>query len=128
MRKAEFGFTGTDLRDRLVAAILRGDKISTSSLLSDYEQEGEALPEVGERMVVVDNDERPVAVIETTEVRVIRIRDVDFAFAVEEGEGFESVEDWRAAHERFWNAYAGPVGDETLMVAERFRLVERLDQ
>ncbi len=54
MRKAEFGFTGTDLRDRLVAAILGGDKTSTSSLLSDYEQEGEALPEVGERLMVAE--------------------------------------------------------------------------
>lgn len=70
--------------------------------------------------------------IETTEVRIIR---VDLQFALDEGEEFTSVADWRAAHERFWHssemqAVLGPpelrVTDETLIVAERFRLVARL--
>jgi uncharacterized protein YhfF len=74
-------------------------------------------------------------VIETTEVRVVRAGDVDERFARDEGEGFESVADWRAAHERFWGptpereAAGEPpfvVDDATLVVCERFRLVERL--
>lgn len=136
MRVAEFGFPG-DLRDRLVAAILRGEKTSTSALLTDYERDGEEPPKVGERFDVVDSDGKPVAVIETTEVRVIRAGDVDLQFALEEGEAFESVADWRAAHERFWHSYADEireyvgdpdwrVTDDTLIVAERFRLVDVL--
>jgi uncharacterized protein YhfF len=82
----------------------------------------------------VDSENRPVAVIETTGVRVIPAGEVDLQFAIE-GEGFESVPDWRAAHERFWHgaemraALGDPpidVTDDTLVVAERFRLVERL--
>jgi uncharacterized protein YhfF len=62
--------------------------------------------------------------VEATEVRVIRVGDVDLAFALDEGEGFETVADWRRAHEDFW---ADPgIDDETLVVAERFTLVERL--
>jgi uncharacterized protein YhfF len=34
------------------------------------------------------------------------------------------VADWRQAHERFWAGHE--VDDDTLVVAERFRLVERL--
>ena len=56
--------------------------------------------------------------------------DVDEQFAIDEGEGFESVADWRAAHERFWGSddYLRAVGvvdvdDDTLVVCERFRLV-----
>lgn len=126
---AEFAFPG-DLRDRLVAAILSGEKTSTSTLLADYEQDGEALPEVGERAVVVDSAERPVAVIETTELRVVPIREIDLAFAREEGEGFETVAEWREGHERFWVSYLPhvQVDDETLVVAERFRLVEVVQQ
>jgi uncharacterized protein YhfF len=56
------------------------------------------------------------------------MRKAEFGFTGTDLRGFESVEAWRTAHEGFWNVYAGPVGDETLMVAERFRLVERLDQ
>ena len=77
----------------------------------------------------------PVAVIETTELRVVRAGDVDEQFARDEGEGFESVADWRAAHERFWGANpdrdasgapAFEIDDDTLVVCERFRVVERL--
>ena len=71
MRKAEFGFQGTPLREQLVAAVLRGEKTATAGLLVDYERDGEPLPEIGERYAVVDNDGRDVAVIEITEVRVL---------------------------------------------------------
>ena len=62
--------------------------------------------------------------METTDVRVVRAADVDLAFAVDEGEGFETVADWRSAHEGFWAQHE--IDDDTLIVAERFRLVERL--
>ena len=42
---------------------------------------------------------------------------------LDEGEGFESVDDWRVAHEAFFEQELTP---ETLIVAVRFRLVERL--
>ena len=131
---AEFAFPGP-LRDKLVASILAGTKTATAALLAEYEREGERLPEVGDLAVVVDSENRPVAVIETTGVRVLRAGDVDLQFAIDEGEGFESVADWRAGHERFWHgaemraALGDPpfdVTDDTLVVAERFRLVERL--
>jgi uncharacterized protein YhfF len=137
VRNAEFGFAGTSLRETLVAAILRGEKTATAGLLVDYQRDGDALPEVGERFLVLDNDDRGVAVIETTEVRVLRVGDCDLEFARSEGEGFESVADWRAAHDRFWRSYADEirahlgdpawdVTDDTEFVAERFRLVEVL--
>jgi uncharacterized protein YhfF len=65
-----------------------------------------------------------VAVVETTEVRVLRVGDVDLPFALDEGEGFETVADWRRAHVNFWADQE--IDDDTLIVAERFGLVERL--
>jgi uncharacterized protein YhfF len=134
---AEFGFAGTDLRRELVAAILRGDKTSTTGLLADYEREGDPIGSPGDRYVVLDVDDRPVAVIETTETTVRRMADVDLQFAIDEGEGFTSVAEWRAAHERFFASYLDEVRagigdpdyaltDDTLVVCERFRLVARL--
>ena len=137
MRHAEFGFPRTDLRRQLVEAILRGEKTSTSGLISDYQRDGDPLPEIGERFVLIDERDHEVGVIETTELRVTTIGQVDLPFAIEEGEGFASVGDWRAAHERFWLSYAEETRaflgdpdwrptDETPIVCERFRLVERL--
>ena len=128
---AEFAFPGP-LRDQLVAAILAGTRTTTTGLLADYEHEGEALPGPGERQTVVDSAGQPVAVIETTAVRVLRLADVDLAHARGEGEGDASVAEWRAGHERFWHsaevrdALDDPdftVDDDTLVVAQAFRLV-----
>ena len=99
----EFAFPGP-LRDQLVGAVLRGEKTSTSGLLAEYEHDGEELPGVRERSHVVDSGGEPVA-------------------------------DWRDAHKRFWDSYIpAHIGDrewkltdDTLNVAERFRLVELLD-
>jgi uncharacterized protein YhfF len=124
---AEFGFPG-ELRDQLVGAILSGKKTSTTGLVAEYEEEGEAVPEPGARQLVIDSEGRGVAVIELTSVEVVAIREIDLAFAIDEGEDFRSVAEWREAHERFWRSYRDePIDDETLVVAERFRLVERLD-
>ncbi|MCP9991759.1 ASCH domain-containing protein [Streptomyces albogriseolus] len=132
--RAEFAFPGP-LRDRLVAAILDGSKTATAALVAEYEHEGEPLPEVGDRSVVVDSDDRPVAVVEVTGVRVVPLARVDLAHAVDEGEGYTGVAEWRAAHERFWGsaqmraALEDPdlvVDDATPVVLERFRVVTRL--
>ncbi len=132
--KAEFGFPGP-LRDSLVAAILDGAKTSTTGLVVDYAHEGEALPVAGDLAVVVDSDERAVAVIEVTGVRVVPLAEVDLAHVLDEGEGDTSVAKWRAGHERFWHsaemraALEDPeftVDDATLTVLERFRVVRTL--
>jgi len=81
-----FGFPGPQ-RDQLVAAVLRGEKTATASLRLEYEPEGrDELPQPGMRWVVVHSSDRPVAVIETSEVRVVRAGDVDEQFAFDEGE------------------------------------------
>jgi uncharacterized protein YhfF len=74
------GYPGTDLRRRLVEAVLAGEKTATAGLY------GEDPP-------------------------------------TREGERFQSVDDWRVAHERFFER---PIPAETLIEAIRFRVEERL--
>ncbi|MFF3765345.1 ASCH domain-containing protein [Streptomyces sp. NPDC001922] len=134
MPRAEFAFPGP-LRDRLVAAVLDGSKTATTGLVIDYEHAGESLPEVGSRSMVIDSDDRPVAVIEVTGVRVVPLAQVSLPHVVDEGEGHTSVAEWRADHERFWHseemraALEDPeftVDDATPAVLERFRLITTL--
>jgi uncharacterized protein YhfF len=75
-------------------------------------------------------------VIEVTGVGVVRLADVDLQHALDEGEGDETVAQWRAGHEEFWHsaevrAELGEpdftVDDDTLVVAQRFRLLRRVD-
>jgi uncharacterized protein YhfF len=121
----ELGHPRTELRQQLVAAVLRGEKTATAGLAEDHAPyTDEPLARPGDRFALLDFDDEPVAVVETTEVRIVPAGEIDLAFAIDEGEGFETVADWRAAHERFWSDRA--IGDDTLIVAERFRVVEIL--
>jgi len=121
----ELGYRRTDLRRQLVEAVLRGEKKATASLRDQYAPHTEdPMPEVGEQLVLVGWDDEPLGVVVTTEVRVVPAGQVDLQFARDEGEGFESVADWHAAHESFWSDRV--LTDETLVVCERFRLLAQL--
>ena len=116
--KAEFMFPGPE-RDRLVKLILDGVKTATAALMIEYEEEVEPLPCVGAHSVLVDSDERPVAVLVTTA-----------------GEGDVTAAQWRSAHESFWNSaeyrdeFANPIfplNDNSLIVFEHFEVEQRLE-
>lgn len=115
----ELGWAGTELRRQLVDAVLRGEKTATAGLL---EERDEPSSRPGDRLSLLGFDDEPVGVVEITEVRVVPAGEIDLQFARDEGEGFESVEDWRLAHERFFER---PLPDDTPIVAVRFQLVDK---
>ncbi len=132
-----FAFPG-ELRDELTALALAGTKTTTAGLLVEYELDGDAVPVAGDRSVLLDSAERPVAILETVDCPVVRLADVSDRHAIDEGEGYADTHEFRVAHERFWNGYIGEIRerlgdpafaltDDTLIVAERFRVVARLD-
>jgi uncharacterized protein YhfF len=118
MQPFELGYPRTELRRELVEAVLSGKKTATASL----REPGEEAPAVGTRYLLQGYDDEPVAVVEVTEARIMPVSAIDLEFARDEGEGFESVEDWRVAHEQFFEQALAP---ETEIVAVRFRVVER---
>ena len=93
------------VRDKLTALALAGTKTTTASLLVDFELEGAELPAPGQRAVLVDSTDRPVAIVETVDCRVVRLADVDDRHAIDEGEGYADAAEFRAAHEWYWNGY-----------------------
>jgi len=99
--------------------VLRGAKTATAGLPEPDEDFGRP----GDRCLLLGFDDEPVGIVELTEVRVVPAGEIDLQFARDEGEGFESVDDWREAHERF---FGRPLPDDTQIVAVRFRLVQRL--
>lgn len=122
-------------RDKLIAPIVSGRKTATTSLLQAWRAAGEALPVVGEQEVIIDSLGLPVAVTRTTDVRVVRLDEVDLDHALDEGEGFRDVAQWRAAHEAFWTSPESRAelddpdfapADDTQVVLQRIEVVERL--
>ena len=83
-----FAFDDTPaVSDTLAALVLAGRKKATASLPIQSEAEGTRLPEAGDLSIVTLGDGTPVALIETTDVRLVPFGAVDAAFAADEGEG-----------------------------------------
>lgn len=108
--------------DRMVELVLAGTKTALTSARSEYDADGQDLPEPGDLSIVLDGAGRPRALIRTTDVRVVSFVDVDAAHARAEGEGDGSLEHWRAAH-RDLLGDDGTVHDRVAVVLERFRVL-----
>ncbi|WP_328851071.1 ASCH domain-containing protein [Micromonospora globbae] len=122
LRTLALGTPG-ELRRTLNGLVLAGAKTATAGLLSEYAEEGEDLERVGERLVLVDDDDHLIGLVEVTGVEVVRFAEVSWDFARSEGEGDRSIEDWRSGHAAYWARLGTTVTDDTDVVCLRFRLV-----
>ena len=77
-------------------------------------------------MVVLDGSARPRAVIETVTLEQCRFCDVDLEFALAEGEGDKTLEDWRQGHQAYFERNGG-FDPEMMLWCERFELVEVIE-
>lgn len=111
------------MADELAALVASGRKRATASLLGAYEADDEPLPLVGGFSVVLDGEGLPAALIRTREVMVQPFRDVDEAFARDEGEGDLSLGYWREAHRDFFTRTEPSFTEDSPIVRERFELV-----
>src|SRR5918998_4568399 len=95
---------GDSLRmvNELGALIAGGTKTATCSALWEHEAEEGPLPETGVRTIVLDGNDDPLCIVETTEVEVRPYDQVDVQFAYEEGESDRSLKYWRG---RDWGRF-----------------------
>ena len=107
------------MADRLLAIVLRGSKTATCWSIAEGQQTA-----IGKQMLVLDGSGRPGAVVETVELRQLRFCDVDIKFALDEGEGDETLESWREGHRAYFERNGG-FHPEMMLWCERFKLVKR---
>jgi len=126
LRSIEFGNPG-DSRDKLISLILDGNKRATAGTLEwDYIAENEPIEVVGEKLAVLDNQNRHVATIQATRVEIKRFTDVPDEFALAEAEGDLSGDDFRESHFTFWSQLGLMITGETEIVLVYFDLIEDL--
>ncbi len=111
-----------EMADRLLGFVLAGAKTATCWSVRDGQ-----ITEGGKRMVAKDGAGRPRAVIETVSLEQKRFCDVALDFALAEGEGDETLDDWREGHRAYFERNGGFAPDMMLW-CERFRLVGKLDR
>jgi len=113
--------------DHGASLILSGEKTTTSMLLWDAELNLQPMYEVGSLHIVKDGSDKPVAVVETTELEVVPFNKVDEQFAYDYGEWDRTLAGWRKA---CWGYYSQQCKDlnkeasETMpLVCERFKVI-----
>ncbi len=115
------------LANELAALVMGGSKTATCSALWEWQAEGKPITEVGLKTIVLDGNDEPVCIIETTEVIIRPYAEVDAQFAFEEGEGDRSLNYWRDAHWHFFSRVLGKIGKapalDMPLVCERFRVI-----
>ena len=118
---------GPAMATALAELVVAGTKRATASLLRDYSDGGEALPRVGDFVVVVDGAGTPRCIWSTTRIDIAPLVAVDEAFAWEEGEGDRTRDDWLDGHRRYFSRQAARDGfvmhDDIATVFERFAVV-----
>jgi uncharacterized protein YhfF len=126
MRTIEFGNPG-ESREKLISLILDGNKRATAGTLEwDYIAENEPIETVGEKLAVLDNENRHIATIQVTRVELKRFAEVPTEFALAEAEGDLSGDDFRASHFDFWSRLGLDIKEETEIVLMYFDLIDDL--
>jgi len=121
-----FGDT-PELANELGRLVLDGIKTATCSALWEWEAEQISLPEVGLKTIVLDGAQKPMCIIETTEVNICPFNAVDAQFAYDEGGDDRTLESWQREHWKYFSRVLPKIGkkpnSEMLLVCERFRVV-----
>lgn len=115
--------------DYLLGLVLEGKKRATASSLWGYEIEGDPVPKAGDRSVITFWDGTPGCVVETTRVRILPFREIDFDIAKLEGED-ETLDSWRKNHIEFFTEEGKELGyaftEDMPVIFEEFEVVEIL--
>ena len=112
---------------KLADLVLQGKKTATASLAAVNEIMPEIAPIDNGFSVVTDFNGSPQCVIQTTEIRHLPFDEVDAKFAFDEGEGDQTLKNWREGHWKYFTKEAKELGiefnEKSLICCERFRVL-----
>jgi uncharacterized protein YhfF len=111
----------------LAELVIIGKKKATASLVEFNQKHPEVAPIDEGYSVITDFTGNPLCVIQTTEIRHLPFNEVDAEFAFDEGEGDQTLADWREGHWSYFTKEAAENGlefnEKSLICCERFRLL-----
>ncbi|HVG03894.1 MAG TPA: GNAT family N-acetyltransferase [Burkholderiaceae bacterium] len=120
------------LAHELVELVLNGPKRATAGLGFASDALPHTAAVAGGYSVVTEFDGTPRAVIRTTVLERRKFRDVDAAFAWDEGEGDRTLEDWKRGHWRYFSRECESLGrtmsEDIEVCLERFELLHPFEQ
>lgn len=120
---------GGEIGDVLARLVLDGTKTATASSYDIYALEQSPVPAPGCLSIILWSSGEAACIIRTTNVSIVKFRDVTSEHAYLEGEDDRSLEMWRRGHEKYFSMDLAPHGlafnDEMPVVCERFEVIFR---
>lgn len=118
--------------DHLAGLVLNGTKTATASNYKLYRLENAPLPLAGLYNIILNGEEKAVAIVRTTDVSVVPFDEVTEEHAYLEGEGNRTLTYWRQVHRAFFKKELEGVGqtfnDKIPVVCETFQVVYKRGQ
>ena len=100
-----------EMCDLLLGLVLSEQKTCTYSLVQLLEEEG-GLLEPGDRIVFLDADRRPRAVVELDDCEQLAFNEVEARHTAGEGPAARDVKVWRRIHAAYWGKWLKSRGQE----------------
>jgi len=117
----------SEMARELDELVLQGKKTATASLVEENKLNPESAPVPNGYSVVTDFEGNPRCGIQTTEIRHLPFDEVDAEFAFDEGEGDQTLADWRDGHWRYFSKEAKELkiefDEKSPITCERFKLL-----
>lgn len=118
-----YGFTKKQTEE-LTELVLSDKKKATTSIYL----ESEKYPEIGSYSIVLDSDERPVCITRTTDIHIMKFKEMTFEIASREGED-ECLDTWIDNHSRMFREESKELGyvfdENSLIFFEEFEVIYR---
>ncbi|MFS0870336.1 ASCH domain-containing protein [Paenibacillus xylanilyticus] len=123
-----FGDGSKEMGDELAKLVVDGIKTATCAAYCVYEFENEEPPKQGQYDIVLDGSNQPAAIIQYTNVELLKMNEVSADFAKNEGEGDLSYTYWYEEHVKFFTWELGlynlTFSDDLMLVCQTFRVVD----
>lgn len=105
--------------DYLISLVLANKKTATTS---NYNPSN--LPTIGKKSIIVYDNGKDACIIETIDFKILKFKDITPELSDLEGEGPYKL--WKENHIKFLKKYDKDFNDDTLVVFEIFKFIERL--
>ena len=114
--------------DELTEMVIAGKKTTTTSIYTSYEARSEPLPHIGKCSIILDSKDKPVAIIEVVDVKVMPMNEVPMEHRANEGDCGQNGELWWDVHEEYFTSILKERGEafseDMLVVCEEFKLID----
>lgn len=114
--------------DELAKMVIMGNKTTTTSTYAGYEARNEPVPHVGKCSVILNSQDKPVAIIKVVDVKIMPMNEVPMEHRASEGDCGQHSELWWDIHEEYFTSILAARGQEftedMLVVCEKFEMID----